>query len=318
MEISSKKNINYGFIAIAIWCVLTAFGYVYTNSIEQDVPIALMCFILFGFSTLVFNLMNYKSLRILLKKSGRHFRTILNVNIATFGGWLLLVYAIKYIEPSVANTMILASLPIYTLLINKYNQHHLAMNKKNNFTAILLGAGVLYLILLLLTGNTVSLGSSFGEILVAIGVSLVSGLFLAFNNINVKKLSDATFTPLDILCLRFVSCAVATGIFAVFSGEVYAITKLATVEPVFLNAFILVIIPQIAIQISLRELEPFTVSIIMPFMPVLMFIMEFFTKRLQPTAAVYVGIIAICMVSLSGSIFRYRAEKISGTLVAST
>jgi drug/metabolite transporter (DMT)-like permease len=311
-----KKNIGLGFITITIWCVLTAAGYVYTSSLEQHIPVALMCFIIFGFSTLVFILLNVRNIPRLVEKGQHHLRSIYIINVTTFGGWVLVIYAIKYIQPSVANTMILAFIPIFTLLLNKFNRHQLTMNKQNYITALLLGAGVLYLSGLLLTGNTLSFGASLKEVVIAVMICFISGAFLAINNIHIKKLSDAQFGPLDILTVRFMFCAVTTGIYSLWSQEWNAGVSFVDLQPIFLNAFVLIIVPQIAIQISLRELEPFTVSVIMPFMPVLMFFMESFSQRLHPTVEAFVGIMAICGISFGGSVFRYRAERLTRQLVS--
>lgn len=310
MEILKSKNVTLGFITIFIWCVLTAIGYVYTNSLEQQTPLALMCFILFSFPSIIFSLLNYKNLPELLQRSKHHLKNIFTINIATLGGWTLLMYAIKYIEPSVANTMILACIPISTLWINKFNKHHMPRNKQNYITAILLGGGVVYLIYLILTGNTVQLGSSFHNIVISIVLCILSAFFLAINNIYIKQLSNAEFSPLDILTVRFMFCALATGIYTLFAGEMNTHISLAALSPLLLNACILIVIPQIAMQISMRELEPFTISVIMPFMPVLMFFMESFNKRLHSTLEVFAGIVGIFIISLIGSAYRYRAEKI--------
>jgi drug/metabolite transporter (DMT)-like permease len=311
MRINPRKNINYGFVSISIWCVLTALGYVYSSSIEQDTPIGLMCFILFTFSTLIFTVLNSKNLPRLFELIKLNFKNVIIVNLTTFSGWVFLFYAIKYIDPSVANTMVIGCIPIYILLMNKFNNYQLNQKRQNNFTAIFLGMGVSYLIILLFNDNSISLGASFKEIVSSLVLCLVSGFCLAANNIHIKKLSNSEFTPLDILTIRYIFGCVVAGVYAGLTGELNTSIQLAAVSPVFLNAIILVVIPQIAMQIALRELEPFTVGIIMPFMPVLMFMMEFSTERLHPTFEVFVGVVGIWVISFGGSVLRYRAERIS-------
>jgi drug/metabolite transporter (DMT)-like permease len=302
-----KKNISLGFFSVSMWCFITAFGYVYTSEAEQNISIALFCVLLFGFSITVFCLLNFKNLRGLFTRCKPHLKSIIIINATTFGSWFLVIYPLRYMEPSVVNTIILGCIPIFTLLINKFTYHQAAKNSQNLWLAISLTLSVAYLIFLNMTENVVY--STVINVL-AVSACIIGSFSVALNNIYTKKISNLGVAPLDIMITRFIFTVVTTGIFAIATGEFATGLNANIWYLITTTALVLVIIPQVLFQVSMRELEPFTIGMVLPLMPVLVFMIEFFSKKLHPTLEVFLGILAITCISLVGGVLRYRAEKI--------
>jgi drug/metabolite transporter (DMT)-like permease len=166
---------------------------------------------------------------------------------------------------------------------------------------------VAYLIFLNMTENVVY--STVINVL-AVSACIIGSFSVALNNIYTKKISNLGVAPLDIMITRFIFTVVTTGIFAIATGEFATGLNANIWYLITTTALVLVIIPQVLFQVSMRELEPFTIGMVLPLMPVLVFMIEFFSKKLHPTLEVFLGILAITCISLVGGVLRYRAEKI--------
>jgi len=219
-----------------------------------------------------------------------------------------LLYPLKFVEPSIVSAVTLAITPIATLLVATYLYKKQKSNPIDYGISITLLALSIYLILISFSGKTLVKPTTHIENIFSVICYLIVGIALAFNNIYAKRLSDANFSPIDTLTIRFLLLVILTGILCLFFSQEVVFT-LWIIGGVFLCAFSLIIIPQIVYQISIRELQPISIAITLPFMPVLVFFLEFFDHRVQPQNYTIAGILAIFLIVVSGTIVRYRKEK---------
>ncbi|HVV69047.1 MAG TPA: DMT family transporter [Patescibacteria group bacterium] len=150
---------------------------------------------------------------------------------------------------------------------------------------------------------------SLKNLIIAILCCIAAGVSLAANNIYAKKLSKSGFSPFDILAIRFILLIAITGIISY--QRIHEIFKIEILENILFNAFSLIVIPQIIFQYSLKELEPITISIISPLMPVMIFIVEIFSNKINPNFITILGIFFICLASMAGAKIRYHLHRVS-------
>jgi drug/metabolite transporter (DMT)-like permease len=72
----------------------------------------------------------------------------------------------------------------------------------------------------------------------------------------------------------------------------------------------LIITPQIIFQYALTQLEPITISMIAPLMPIMVFLIGFFTVKLHPTFLTIIGVSYICVISMLGTLMRRAYNKV--------
>jgi drug/metabolite transporter (DMT)-like permease len=168
---------------------------------------------------------------------------------------------------------------------------------------------LIYLSYLCFSGKTaIQNNASFVEISLAILSCILGGLALAFNTFHAKKLSDAKFTPLDTLSVRFLLLIILTGLWEIFF--VKSSTSISFFYPLIVAAVCLIIVPQIMLQNAISRLQPVSISIASPFMPVLTFFLEFIDHRLSPTMWSVIGVISVFLICLLGVVSRYKYETI--------
>jgi drug/metabolite transporter (DMT)-like permease len=304
MEMIAKQESIVGFIAIMIWCAVSAGAYVFTGYIEESVDPILLCFGVFLVSTLFFGIINFKKTTQIKGKYKNNLKNIMLVNITTLGCWFLTLYPLKYIEPSIVNSVILTALPIATLIIG----HVLSTNKNITNTdyivSTLLFFGIFFLALVCFSQKSAMKNISLHNALIAFISCIGGGLSLAINNIYTKKLSNKGFSPFDILTVRFILITIIAGILSY--SMIDKLHNLKLIIDIFIIAGSLIIIPQIVFQYSLRDLEPITISIVAPLMPILVFFSEFYNKQLHPTTWTIAGVIYISAISIVGTVIRYQ------------
>lgn len=304
MEMVAKQESITGFIAIIIWCAVSAGAYVFAGYIEESVNPTLLCFGVFLVTTLFFGLTNFKKAIQIKRKYKDNLKNIMLVNITTFGCWFLTLYPLKYIEPSIVNSVILTALPIATLIIGYVLSTNKNVNNIDYIVSALLFFGIFFLALVCFSQKSAMKNISLHDALIAFMSCVGGGIFLAINNIYTKKLSNNGFSPFDILTVRFVLITIIAGILSYsMIGQLHNIKLLLDI---LIIAGSLIIVPQIVFQYSLRDLEPITISIVAPLMPILVFFSEFYNKQLHPTTWTIAGVAYISVISIVGTIIRYR------------
>jgi drug/metabolite transporter (DMT)-like permease len=164
--------------------------------------------------------------------------------------------------------------------------------------------GLLFLLVISLNQKTAMMGISSQDIVISLLCCIGAGIALAINNIYAKKLSNSHFSPSEILTVRFFLIIIFSGVFTYKSIPLLFLWNNAV--NIVIIAIMLIIIPQVILQYAIKGLQPITVSVIAPLMPVLTFFIEFFNKNLNPTVWSISGVFYIFVISAMAAIFRYR------------
>lgn len=305
-----------GFIAIIIWCIVSAIAYVFTTVAEETINANLLCFGIFLVALIFFSLTRINNLKKFQPKFKTNIRNIFIINITTFGCWFLTIYPLGFLEPSIVQAIILAVLPICTFIIGTFLYHKQNVSYFDFLVSILFFLGIFFIVVICMEQKTIVQHFTFLNLSVAILSCIGAGIFLSINNIYTKKLSDNDFSPFDILATRFLLITIITGIFSFY--EIDQLYNINVMVKIIIIAFTLVIIPQIAFQYALKGLQPITISIISPIMPVLVFIAQFSNSKLHPSFYTIVGVIYISGIAIMGSLSRYKKNRKSIHLITET
>jgi len=301
------RSIKIGFLYMLIWCLVTSFSHVFIGKTEQSISPNTVCFYTFLISFIFFTGMNFNNLPLLFNKIKENKKKVVAINITTVFCWIFFFYPLKVIEPAIVGAILLGSRYIATIPIGKLFYKKQQVFYEDYFAAILMLIVLIYLSYLCYSDKTaIQHKTSVFEITLAITSSILGGIALAFNTFHAKKLSDAKFTPLDTLSVRFLLLIILTGLWEFYF--VKSSTSISFFYPMIVSAISLIIIPQLILQNAISKLQPVSISIASPFMPILTFFLEFIDGRLVPTMWTISGVSSVFLICLFGISSRYRYE----------
>lgn len=316
MNQQKTKRIKLGFTLVLIWCLVSAFSRVFTGAVEQKISPIALCFYT-TLCSLIFFILLIKNHKEIFHKALARKKEIIVINLATTGCWLFLFFPLKYLEPSIVGALTLCITPIATLIIGRLIYQQQTVNKHDYAISIFTFLVALYLMAIGFFGHTAIKFISTTNNMLSIFCCIVVSGSLALSNIYAKKLNNSGFIPLEILAVRFVLLVFITGIMTFFIKEGRNLdSTYLTVLSIMITTFTVIIIPQIAYQKAIRELQPITVAMLLPLMPVMTYFIEFFDSRLKLTIYPIMGILAVFGITIVSASYRYYNENKISDLTA--
>lgn len=295
-----------GYTSILVWTFVSAAAYVYTGYIETRLPPALLCFWIFIFSAVVFALFNISHLASLMQKLKHNAKNVLIINITTVGCWILTIYPLKYIEPSLVNAIILTVLPLSTLAVEKLTKKR-DIARVDYVSSLMLMLGIVFIAEIIFNNKSAMHMLTLQVVATSFVMCLCAGGFLAINNVATKNLSIDGFTPFDILTVRFLLIIAVTAVLA--RHAIPSVVQDHSLSKILLAAVSLIILPQILIQYAIKRIYPISIAIIAPLMPILAFMLEFYNQNLHPTVWSILGVLYVGLVSTIATSIKYKKAK---------
>jgi len=266
--------------AVLGYCLISAFSRVFVSDMLQIQDPITLSFYMFTISALVFSIANANRYFILFSKLKYNIMNLVYLNITTLGSWLFLAYPLKFIEPAIVSTITLGIGPILSLLLSD----KLYKKDEKSFIDMLIACGlflvILFLVQLCLYTNEGNNSISLYNKIVSLLCCTIVGVSIVLNGFQTRKLIDDDFSSLDILMLRFILLILVSGMITyIYYPDTNLFTGMMNKKIVF-SALIFVVMPLFLIQLSMRQLKPITISMMMPLMPVLTYFFERFDQRL--------------------------------------
>ena len=270
----------FGMSAVLGYCLISAFSRVFVSDVLQIQDPITLSFYIFTLGALAFAMMNVHRYVIIFSKLKSNMVNLIYLNITTMGSWLFLAYPLKFIEPAIVSTITLGIGPILSLLLS----NKLYKRSEKSFLDMLIAGAlflvILFLIRLCLYTNEGSNDISLSNKIVSLLCCTIVGISIVVNGFQTRKLIDNDFSSLDILMLRFILLIVVSGIItSIYHSDTSILSGMMDRKIVF-SALIFVVLPLFLIQLSMRQLKPITISMMMPLMPVLTYFFERYDQRL--------------------------------------
>lgn len=303
-----KKSITLGFICILSWCVFSALGKVLVFNENQTLNPFVLSFYLFMITLTFYLVINAARLRQLIRKCKGQWQLIFLINLTTLGSWGVLMYPLKYMEPALVDSIALSIGPIATLLLGTVFYRRMRTSRLDYLIAAGLVLAIIYTIIITLTQHTALTHISFSQMLISILLCLIAGISSAAFTIFSKRLQNNNFTPSDILVMRFWLSLLGSVLLIYASHKSFALNQNIVWHLVSLT-FVLLIVPVYLIQVSIRHLEPITVVMVIPLMPLITFIFEYFNRHLHLTAYSLIAIVTSGILIIAGAYMRYKRER---------
>jgi drug/metabolite transporter (DMT)-like permease len=231
---------------------------------------------------------------------------VVMINVTTAVTWLSMLYALKFLEPAVVNVVGLALGPLFTILLSPLLRPGTSVLR----TEILVSFGITALIGLLVWGSFTGrsgvgeLGST--EVIVGVGLTLLTGIGSVANVIYSKRLSDTGLAPQSVLAIRFFLMLAVTWVLVATND---APGLQAALVPSAVIAVIGVALPLYLLQVGIRHTEPITASILLTLSPLFAYLLQLPDRRLTPSALTLAGVLGITALVAVGTLARIRHDR---------
>jgi drug/metabolite transporter (DMT)-like permease len=245
-------------------------------------------------------------------KMRRHRADVIALNLTTAVTWLSLLYALKYVEPAIANVVSIAIGPACTvLLLPLWGRGGRPLRVE-----VAVSAAVVALIAILVwasfTGRSAVAVAHPQWIAIGLVGAVVSGIASALNIIYSKRLSVAGLSPVSVMAVRYFAIVAITWPFAIGSG-VTAFRH--ALFPALVVGVIGIAVPMYLLQSGIRHVEAITAAMLINLAPALTFVLQFFDGRLRQSAISLACIAGITVLVIAGVATRIRSDRRAAPLL---
>lgn len=290
-----------GVLFVVLYVVVSAAGEVYAASYFQQSDVFVALLLSFAAVCLTFNLLaRHEAGEARVTTSS--LLVFVSLNFVTAISWVGLFIGLKYAEPAIVVTFIVALGPTATVWLNALIRRQGVPAATDIVVSVLIATIGSYMIWISASGNAgVAWGdrSSFG-----IFLAILAGLALALTNILVKLLFDRGFSGRKVLAHRFYATILLLLGLGDHSSIVFEISQhWLAITTIALST---IIIPLLLIQEGIRRVEPFTVNMVLSTAPITTFLFQYFDSRIVPSPLTFIGNVLITAVAVANIYLQYR------------
>lgn len=152
--------------------------------------------------------------------------------------------------------------------------------------------------------NNINVGISF---LIGICISIWGGIFGAAIGTYSEKLYLNKFVVNEILAIRFYFLIIS-GVLIAILGHDFEI-NIQTIKLFSFSAVFIVILPLVIYQKAIQHLGSLTVSMLIPFTPILAYFMQLGLHKYRFNGAIFIAILFCCLTIGLLNFIRYKQTK---------
>lgn len=296
-----SRQFAAGVLFIALYVVVSAGGEVFAASYFQQANVWVTLLFSFGIVSMTFNVLARRE-GIGAKVTKSSILAFVSLNCVTAISWVGLFIGLKYAEPAIVVTFMVALGPTATAWLNALIRRQGRPPKSDIAVSVLIAAIGVYMVWIAASGNAgIEWGSrsSFG-----IFLAIAAGLSLSLTNILVKLLFDRGLSGRQVLAHRFYGAILLLLALSDPSSILREISQhwLA----IIMIALTTIIVPLLLVQEGIRRVEPFTANMVLSTAPVITFLFQYFDSRIVPSLYTFVGNVLITAVAVANVYLQYR------------
>ena len=217
------------------------------------------------------------------------------MNLTTAGAWISYFFALKFLEPSIVNTLFAGIGPFVILAMRAIGQP-IAQSNPSSTVQKFLQAGVIgsliALIWIVATGRS---GFQSPDPLAAIGsagLALLAGALITISHLYGKRLDRTGATPDALVGTRFVGILVMASVVIGVEGPGEIVPPAMDLLRLAGAAALLIVAPVFFNQIGMAKLSPLSARIITAVGPALVFLLQQADDRIAWSTETLVAIVA--------------------------
>ena len=318
-ESDLSRRENAGFLVSTTFVCLASVRDVYLGDIFQRVSPPLVAMLAFVLGSAIFLTVGLVGARQSFPILWEERRTLFWVNISTASAWIMFLYALKLIEPSIVQVLYSGIGP---LSVNWIEGSVLTAAPKIRLTTAERLSFVALAVTLLLAIALVRMGwSGWGQMSVgraSLGLCLAAfgGISISISTMLCRKLNDAGVAPSALLAFRFPMTIAAAAALAALSPSGIP-RSFSWIDPLVVVAAVLIVVPNYINQLAISLASPLTVRVVLAVAPVLIFILQIPEGRLTTSpysvvVALLYGVAAVAVAATRGWAIRTINEAPMG------
>ena len=303
-----SSRLARGVVPLLVFALLTAALDVFAgNQFTRHSPIsvAAISFTLAGVFFVTMDVVR-RGPRAVMRPMRVHRYDVVMINVTTAVTWLSMLYALKFLEPAIVNVVGLALGPMLTIVLSPLLRPGTSVLRGE----VAVSAGICVCIAVLvwgsMTGHSGLDDISTTDALIGAGLTLLTGVGSVSNVIYSKRLSEAGYTPPQVLAVRFFLMIVVG--WAMVAGFESDPGLAGAFLPSAVIAVVGVGVPLYVLQVGIKHTEPITASIVLTASPIFAFGLQLFDTRLDVAPLTLIGVVGITALVVVSILVRNRAD----------
>jgi drug/metabolite transporter (DMT)-like permease len=242
------------------------------------------------------------------------WRKVLAVNITTAIAWLSYFASLRFVEPSVTNTVYSGIAPLAVMLFGAWGfkartEEPVGPTEHAAHLALAGALGILGWIVL--SGHSGIAGLSLRDGALGLALAATSGISITAETIVAKRMNEAGVFPAAVLGARFVFVTlIAAGCVAFEGGSLTAPAELGYLA---VAALLLIAAPIYLVQAGLAHTSPMTTSVVLSLGPAFVLTAQVLAGNVATSPYVLSAVALYCAVALLGNL-AFARRKTSGQL----
>lgn len=291
---TGRSQAKIGAACVSIFVVGSAFRDVYLGHIFQSVSVYLVLLIAFGIATVAglgISRAKGESLEFVLRSPG----DVIMMNLATAGAWICYFLALKWLDPSVVNTLFAGIGPFAVIALNSFGVSIAAPEAATALQKVLQLGVVGTLCLLVCIAVIDQTGFAGGRPMLALGsagLALLAGSLIAIGHLYAKRLDERDVSPDAIMGTRFFALLFFACAALVHEGPAAVTVPMPEIARIAGAATLLIVVPVFFNQIGMAKIGPLAARVITAAGPVLVFALQQLDPRIEWSTATFAAILA--------------------------
>lgn len=236
----------------------------------------------------------------------RHRRSALAMNLATTSMWVSYFFALKYVEPSVVNTMFGATTLLSAVALIKGGANITRDTPVRAAEYVYYGGLAMVVLLLwaIVLGGASGLATEPLIGAIGLGLVMVSALSHAFSTLFERRLNEHGVRAETVVASRFVLLALVALLVEAADGRPFAHAVDGGILPLMLAVVVLIVVPTWIVQVAVATTSPITLKAIMALAPIFVFALQPLDGRIGYSPQVLMATLLYAAFVIGGNVAR--------------
>ncbi len=301
-----RSQADIGALCVFVFVLCSAVRDVYFGGAFQSVSVFLVLLFAFGSMTMAGLAVSVWKDRASLKIIAAAPMDTAMMNIATAGAWTSYFFALKFLDPSIVNTLFAGIGPFVVIALAGSRFGIARPSRSTPFQRLLQAGTVVTLIVLVWIVVSGRSGFQIGDGRTAFGsamLALVAGSLITVSHLFAKRLDERGAAPPALLGARFFGLLAVAGCGLVYEGMPIA-TGIETpgLFSVAAAALLLIVIPVWFNQVGMARISPLSARVITAFGPALVFGLQQFDTRIEWSIETFVAVTVYSILAIAANL----------------
>jgi drug/metabolite transporter (DMT)-like permease len=301
-----------GPILVLLFCVSQAFRDVYFASVSQGIDFFIIILLAFSMATLMFAAVAILRRPDELSRMRAEIPAFIWMNVLTAVAWTSYFFSLKYLQPSIVNTLHSGAGPLTVVVLAAFGIHIARpspIRRVEYFCYLGIALSLFFLGWVVLVDRSGLQIDGIFVTLAGLVLPLISGTAITVSSLWSKYLNERGIGADAVTAGRYLLIVAMAACVVVFGDQPSGFSTATELAIVVGAAAILIVLPLYALQLGIERTTPLTAHTIRALGPVLVFGMEFADARVSYSGLTLLGIALYSFFVIGSNIVRGWQDK---------